>query len=131
MLPGLLSATTYVGNNLRIRSTQPSILVGWKDEIWRFCGASNQVAGRNFEASGNPINCAKAGTLNSALQVANERPIKTSLQVEFHLRDAKLFPHRSHYFSKRPLHARTRLNLFATLGHLGEIVTCCRQQANW
>jgi hypothetical protein len=40
--------------------------------------------------------------------------------VEFHLRDAELFPHRSHYISKRPLHARTRLNLFATLGHLGE-----------
>jgi len=58
--------------------------------------------------------------LNSAFQIANERAIKPSLYVEFHLRQPEVFSQLSHYFSKRPFHASTRLNLFSTLGHLGK-----------
>lgn len=92
--------------------------VGREDEVGGFRGATNQIAGWNVEACGYPIDCAKAGTLNSAFQIANKRAIKPSLQVEFHLRHAEFFTHCSHDFSKRLFYASARLNLFSTLGHL-------------
>jgi hypothetical protein len=97
--------------------TYISALFAWKDEIGRLCSSANQVARRDVEACCYSIDCSKAGTLNSAFQVANERAIKPSLHVEFHLRHAEIFPHRSHYFSERSFHASARLNLFSTVGH--------------
>jgi hypothetical protein len=58
--------------------------------------------------------------LDSAFQVADERAIKPSLQVEFHLRKPKIFPRGPHHLAKCPFHACTRLNLLSTLGHLEE-----------
>ena len=56
--------------------------------------------------------------MDSTFQIADECAIKASLQVEFHLREPKLFSHGPHYVTKRPFHASTGLNLFSTFGHL-------------
>ena len=114
-----MSATTYVGNDRRIGWPE-SAFVRWKHEERGLCGAANQISWRRVESGSHPIDCAKAGTLNSAFQIANERTIQASLQVELHLRQPEFLSHRAHYFSKRSLHASTRLNLFSTFGHLKE-----------
>ena len=88
-----------------------------EDEKMGFRGTTHEVARRRIEASSHSIDGAKARTLDSTLQVAYESAIKPSLQMELHLGDAKLLAHCSHYLSKRPLHARARLNLFSTFGH--------------
>jgi hypothetical protein len=56
--------------------------------------------------------------LDSTFQIADEGAIKASFQVEFHLRQPKLFSHRPHDFTKCPLHTSPGLNLFSTFGHL-------------
>ena len=114
-----MSATTVVGNNRRPRWPL-SAFVRRKDEKRGFCGTADQVTWWHVEASSHPIDGAKAGTLDSTLQIADEGAIKASLLVEFHLRKPKIFACGPHYFAKRPFHASTRLNLLSTLGHLEE-----------
>ncbi len=83
------------------------------------CGSAHQIARLRVQARRHPINRAKARTLNSAFQIADEGAIKTCLQMEFHLREPKFLSHGPHYVTKRPFHASPGLNLFSTFGHLG------------
>lgn len=114
-----MSATAVVGNNRRAPCSVLAF-VRREDEERGFCGTADEVTWRHVEASSHPIDGTKAGTLDSAFQVADEGAIKPSLHVELHLRKPKIFSGRPHYFAKRPFHARTRLNLLSTLGHLKE-----------
>jgi hypothetical protein len=115
----LMSATTVVGNNRR--PDEPLLaFIRRKDEKRGFCGAADQVTWRHVEAGSYPIDGAKAGTLDSTLQIADEGAIKASPLVELHLRKSKIFARGPHYFAKRSFHASTRLNLLSTLGHLEE-----------
>ena len=112
-----MSATTIVGNYRRVRWLA-SPFIRRKDEERGFCGPADQVTCWHVEAGSHPIDGAKAGTLDSAFQIADERAIKASLQVEFHLRKPKIFARGPQYFTKSPFHASTRLNLLSTFGHL-------------
>ena len=119
MLSALMSATTVVGNDRRV--FRPALaFVRREDEERGFCGSADQVPWRHVEASSHSIDGAKAGTLDSTFQVADERAIKPSLQMELHLRKPKTLSRGPHHFAKRPFHARTRMNLLSTLGHLEE-----------
>ena len=89
-----------------------------EDEKMGFRGTTHEVARRRVEASSHSIDCAKARTLNSTLQIADECPIKPSFQVKLHLRHAEFFSDCPDHFSKRPLHTRAGLDLFSTLGHV-------------
>ena len=105
---------------------------GWKDEERRLCSSADQIACLRVKASSYPINRAKAGTLDSALQVADEGAIKACFQVECHLRQPKFLAHGPHYFTKRPFDASTGLNLFSTFGHLrkhGALLSAVGQRA--
>ena len=97
-----------------------SAFIRRENEERGLCGTADEVSWRHVEASSYPIDGAKARTLDSAFQVADERAIKPSLQMDVHLREPKFFSRGPHYFAKRPFHARTRLNLLSTLGHLEE-----------
>jgi hypothetical protein len=112
-----MSATTSVGNHRPYRWPQLPFFRR-KDEERGLCGSADQVACQRVKTRSYPINRAKARTLNSAFQIADEGAIEACLQVEFHLREPKLLSHGPHYFTKRPFHASTGLNLFSTLGHL-------------
>ena len=101
-------------------SSHALAFVRWEDEERGFGGPADQVTGRHVEAGSYPIDGAKARTLDSAFQIADEGAIKPSLQMEVHLREPKIFSRGPQYFAKRPFHARTRLNLLSTLGHLEE-----------
>ncbi len=117
MLLALMSATTVVGNNRRAR--WPLLpFFRRKDEERGLCGSANQIACLRVKAHSYPIYRAKTGTLNSAFQIADEGAIKACLLMEFHLGETELLSHCPHDFTKRPLHASTRLNLFSTFGHL-------------
>ena len=62
----------------------------WLGRIVR--GEAHLIAARRqVEAGSHPIDGAKAGTLDSAFQVADVCAIKPSLQMEFHLREPKIF----------------------------------------
>lgn len=114
-----------VGNNRRRqRPTIPplaaSAFIHREDEERGLCGTADEISWRHFETGSHSIDCAKAGALDSAFQVADERTIEPSLQVECHLREPKILSGSPHYFAKRPFHTGTRLNLLSTLGHLEE-----------
>jgi hypothetical protein len=70
------------------------------------------------EPLGDSKNRSKTGALHPAFEITDEGAIQPGPHVQCHLRHPEFMPCGSHYFSKRLFHARARLNLLPTFGHL-------------